>query len=317
MTVLQRVSIGAALLAALGVWRFQAQRTSKLSEQIQALQQEQRSVTERLNRLEEEHNKAKQQLSALRNRPPPAGRLDVPAKPPPKGADVAPLPSVGLEDVLDRACDEANPGRREAAIERISKSILMSDIPRALAHLATRAGTSGVETPLFSGLAAKWAEADPNAALAWFNTLTDASVQKAASAGIFYGWTHVSPEAAADYAAKMPAGDLQDAAVLKVVHEWSFRDPRGAASWVSAFPEGKLRDKAVEPIIFWGQGQCPAAIADMLDAIGNAELTKQHGEMLANVWLSRDPAAARVWVGRSQLPDEAKQRLLKRADEQK
>ena len=56
---------------------------------------------------------------------------------------------------------------------------------------------------------------------------------------------------------------------------------------------------------------------DMLDTIGSAELAKQHGEMLASIWLSRDAAAARVWIGRSPLADEAKQRLLKRADEEK
>lgn len=108
--------------------------------------------------------------------------------------------------------------------------------------------------------------------------------------GVLNGWTHVAAEAAASYAAaKLPAGDLQDAAVLKVARECSFRDPRGAAAWVSEFPSGKLRDKAVEPTIFWGQGQCRAAIADLLDALGNAELTKKHGEFLASVWLSRIP----------------------------
>jgi hypothetical protein len=54
----------------------------------------------------------------------------------------------------------------------------------------------------------------------------------------------------------------------------------------------------------------------MLDAIGNAELTRQHGVMLASVWLSRDAAAARAWIERSALPDEDKQRLLSRPDQE-
>ena len=58
----------------------------------------------------------------------------------------------------------------------------------------------------------------------------------------------------------------------------------------------------MDPIIFWGQGQCPAAIADMLDTIGSDELTKKHGEMLASIWISRDAAAARAWIERSPLP---------------
>jgi hypothetical protein len=317
MTTFQKTTIGAALLAALGAWIFQAHQSFKLSEQIQALQQEQRSVTERLSRLEEARDKATRLIAALRNSPQATGQLDTPAKPQPKVAEVAALPSLGLEDKLDRACAEASPGKREAALQYISKAISPSDIPRALAHLATRAGMSGVENPLFHQLASKWGESDPTAALAWANNLSDASAQKAALSDILAGWTHVSPEAAASYATKLPAGDLQDAAVIQIIKEWSFRDARGAASWVSAFPEGKLRDKAVEPIIFWGQGQSPAAIADMLDAIGSAELIKKHGEMLANVWLSRDASAARVWIEHSPLPDDVKQRLLSRANEER
>ena len=317
MTILQRATVGTALLAVLGVWVLQTHRDSKLSEQIQMLEQEQRSVTERLNRLEEKHDKAERQLSALRHSPQPASRLEIPAKPAPEVANPAALPSVGLEDELDRACAETSPGKREAAMQRISKSILPSDIPRALEHLATRPGTSGVESPLFSQLAAKWGESDASSAVAWANTLSDANAQKPALIGVLKGWTGISPEAAADYAANLPAADLQDAAVMKVINEWSFRDASGAASWVSTFPEGTLRDKAIGPVIFWGEGQCPAAIADLLDSIGNSELIAKHGEMLASVWLCRDPAAARARIERSPLADEVKQRLLKRADEEK
>ncbi|MCL5096655.1 MAG: hypothetical protein M1608_03815 [Candidatus Omnitrophica bacterium] len=52
----------------------------------------------------------------MRNTPQATGRLDAAVKPPPKVADVAALHSAGLEDELDRACAEANPGGREAAM---------------------------------------------------------------------------------------------------------------------------------------------------------------------------------------------------------
>lgn len=291
MTTLQKAIVGAAFAAALGAGMFEAHQNSKLNKQIQTLQKQQWSLIERISRLEKNPDKTKQQFAAL--------------------------PSIGLEDELDRACAETSPGSREAALDHISKSILPSDIPLALAHLATRPGMNGVENPLFSEFASKWGESGPDAAAAWANGLSDASAKRAALLGVLKGWAHVSPEAAVSYAAKLPAGDLQDAGVLRVVNEWSFRDARGAASWVSKFPESKLRDKVVEPVIFWGQGQCPAAIADMLDAIGSAELTKKHGETLASVWLARDAAAARLWIERSPLPSDVKQRLLGHADEEK
>jgi hypothetical protein len=317
MTLLQKTAFGAALLTAAGASMFQAHQTSTLRDQIQALHQEHRSLSDQLSKLEQEHRNYKQQLSTLRNAKPPRQQPETAAKPGPKGVEPTPLPSAGLEEALDRACAEAQLGKREAALESIRRSISHSDIPRALAHLATRTGMNGVDTPLFRQLASTWAEADPNAAVSWAESLSDASVQTAALLSTLNGWTHTAPEAAAGYAAKMPAGNLQDAAIIKVAKEWSFRDARGAASWISTFPEGKLRDKAADSIIFWGQGQCPAAIADMLDSINSPELTSKHAEMLANIWLTRDSPAACAWIERSALPQDAKQRLLSRTDEQK
>ena len=316
MTFLQKSAFGAALLTAVGASMFQAHRNSALRDQIQALHQEQQSLTQHVSQLEQEHSKYKQQRSALRNDPSPVS-LDTPPKPRPHIPELPPLPSAGLEDTLDRACSEPHPGKREAAMQRISKSILATDIPRALAHMATSPGMSGVDSPLFNQLASKWGESDPEPAFAWANGLPDPAARRAALLNILSGWTHSSPETAATSAAKLQAGDLQDAAVLKVVKEWSFRDASDAAAWVSTFPDGKLRDKAAREIIFWGQGQCPAAVADMLDAIGNPDLTRQHGETLASIWLSRDAPAARAWIEQAPLPDDAKERLLSRADDEK
>lgn len=317
MSTFQKATFGAVLAVAIGAGIFQLRQNFKLRDQIQSLQQEQRSLTGQIGRLKEDYQKSKRQVAVAQRSPSPASLLDTAAKPSPEIANCPALPSVGLEDEIDRAYAATSPGSREAALDRISKAILPSDIPRALAYLATRPGMNGVESPLFNELASKWGESDPNAAVTWAMGLSDASAQRAALLGILKGWSDVLPEAAATYAANLQAGDLQDAAVLKVVGEWSFRDARGAAAWVRAFPEGKLREKAAGPIIFWGTGQCPGAIADMLEAIGNPDLTKEHGEMLANAWLSRDPAAARAWIERSPLPDEVKQRLLKRADEER
>src|ERR1035441_4022460 len=91
----------------------------------------------------------------------------------------------------------------------------------------------------------------------------------------------------ANYASALPPGDLQDDTVVGIAHEWSFRDSTGAAKWLIQFPAGKLRDRAVEPLFFWGGGQCPAALAEMLDTFGEPELFNKHAEQVAGVWLNR------------------------------
>ena len=128
-----------------------------------------------------------------------------------------------------------------------------------------------------------------------------------------FGGANKSPEAAATYAATLSPQDVQEACVLKVIGEWTFwGGADGAANWVAQFPAGQLRDKAIGAVVFWGVGQCPATIADMLDATQDPAVVKQYGEQVANVWLSRDKPAARAWIEKSPLPDDAKQRILNR-----
>jgi hypothetical protein len=310
-----KIVVVIALAAAVGGWVFQVHRNCKLDDEVRALRQDQGSLLERFSALEAEHEKMRRELASREGSPQLVNVPPIQSKSPPQAQPqaVAALAAGELEQQIDRACAETSPGQREAALEQISRSISRSDIPRALAYLATRQGMDGPENPLFKQLSSKWAENDPNAALNWVNSLSDPATQKEALLGVLTGWSHVSPKDAAAYASQLPPGNLQEDAVLKVVNEWSFRDPAAAASWVSKFPEGNLRDKAAGPVIFWGQGQCPATIADMLDTMGNAELKKEHFETVAVVWMNRDPAAAKIWIQRSSVSEEAKQRVLAHA----
>jgi hypothetical protein len=79
-------------------------------------------------------------------------------------------------------------------------------------------------------------------------------------------------------------------------------------------PKGPLQIKAAGPVIFWGQGQAPAAVAEMLDTIGETNLIQNNGEAVASLWLRRDDAAARAWIKKSPLSEEVKQRLLNQTE---
>ena len=217
--------------------------------------------------------------------------------------------SVPIEDQIKQALDQTDLGIREAQLNHIGQTIDPAQISRAVTYLAEQHQT-GVHS-LFNDLCSTWAFKNPTAALAWATNLPDDDARTSAILGIFHGWTDASPTNAAAAATALPPGDMRDEAMVKVAGEWGFRDAGGAAEWVSHFPAGKVRDDAIGPIMFWGQGQAPAAIAQMLDTIGDDNLTRKYGEQLAQIWLSRDDAAARAWIKRSPLPEDVKERLLK------
>jgi RNA polymerase sigma factor (sigma-70 family) len=310
MTTLQKTIIGATLAVAVGTGIFEARRNSELRREVQMLQEQQASITKEVQQLTQGQEDSKAQLAVLLAKPPPAPTNAVAAAP----VNVNPkmIPSNMVEAEIERAFAEPRRGRREAALQRLSRSIAPEDLPRALAFLAQRPGTNGVQSPLFNELANQWGAKDPDAAINWAYGLADTNTQKDAVVGVLKGWTHPNPEAAAAYAAALPAGPLQEAGVMQVVHEWSFWDSGGAADWIGQFPPGDLRNKALDPLFFWGNGQCPAALAELLDTFADPELYKKYGENMAQVWLARDETAARAWIADAPLADDVKQRLLKK-----
>ena len=66
MTTLQKTIIGAALVAAIGTGIHQSRRASRLTEQVNALQQQQAPLAEQIQRLLEERDDATNQLASLR-----------------------------------------------------------------------------------------------------------------------------------------------------------------------------------------------------------------------------------------------------------
>jgi hypothetical protein len=86
------------------------------------------------------------------------------------------------------------------------------------------------------------------------------------------------PEQAARFVAALPAGDLQTAAVLKVVNRWVEDNPSSAAAWAAALPAGPTREQAVTAA--------------------------------ARQWLQGDRVAAEAWLQKTDLPAEAKAKLL-------
>ena len=213
-----------------------------------------------------------------------------------------------VEAQIKRALDEKDLGKREAELNQIKQTIPASEVPTAIEYLNEQ-GQTGMHS-LFNDLCSRWGSADARAAIAWATNLPAASARKSALMGIFCGWIDSSPAEATESAATLSADNFHDDVILAMVNSWSFKDAGAAAEWVSHLPKGKLRDQAIGPVIFWGHGAAPAAVAQMLDTIGDDDLTRQHGEELARIWLTRDDMEATLWIKRSPLSESVKEELL-------
>jgi hypothetical protein len=313
MTTLQKTIIGVTLAVAVGTGIFAALENSQLRGQIRKLQEQQDLLAQQVNDLKGAHQTTDQRVAALQAALPDGQTNTSPeAKASPR-IDTNTIPSNQLEAELERGLSETTWGGREAALERLEKNISTNDLSRALAFLVQRPGADGLETPLFEKLASRWGESDPSAAIAWANSLQDTNSQQRALTKILLGWSKQHSDDALTYAADIPAGNLQSAAVKQVVGDVAFWNSADAAKWLGQNPQ--FADQTLGDLIFWGQGACPAAIADLLDqqySLGHTNWLQDRGEQVAGIWLTRDRTAARAWIQQSPLPDDVKQRLLNR-----
>jgi hypothetical protein len=314
MTSVEKTIFGATLALVVVSALLEMRSHSQLQAQVQSLRQQQTALAQEMRDLKETHQETERQVAPLQDsRAPVHTNASVAATttPPLRRFDTNTIPSNLVESELERALSESTWGGREAALTHLGKAIAPADIPRALAFLVQRPGLSGLETPLFDELASQWGGGDPNAAIAWAVGLGDTNAQQRALTKVLLGWSKQHREEAARFAVNLPPSNLQEAAVDQVIGDWSFWDAPGAAKWISQNPQ--FAEKTLGGLIFWGQGSCPAAIADLLDqqySLGHTNWLEQQGEQVASIWLSRDKPAARAWIERAPLPEDAKQRLL-------
>jgi hypothetical protein len=177
-----------------------------------------------------------------------------------------------------------------------------------------------------------WASADPDGALAYFNSL-DANQQNRSDLkwGAITGLTRVDPNLAvsfamermeggdrdatrlmdrvarevirsgdpadaANWATTVPAGAMQDAAIRRVAEEYAEQDPVGAVGWASTLPAGDGRNRAMrESFSEWAR-EDPQAAANRLSSLPDSPErdSAAYGYATRVAW--EDPVAGIEWA---------------------
>jgi hypothetical protein len=150
-----------------------------------------------------------------------------------------------LDSALGWAQSQADPERREQALETVCFAVAADDPARAVQlaqtfHLEQRPGN------ILENLVQLWAEVDFMPALNW-------AIRQPANEARDHYLTRVALvcakavplEAARLVTEKISAGPAQTEAVVIVVHQWANQDLTAAATWVGYFPDGPLRDRAI------------------------------------------------------------------------
>ena len=236
---------------------------------------------------------------------------------------------------------------RHRALDTVIQHPAMRDPATALEPAQTLGSSNRNFGGAFWAVFNVWAAQDPQAATAWFNTLTEGPARTTAPSSFVSGLAQNSPEDAARYAALMPPGEAQNSAASIVVSSWAQNDPAAAAQWASTFPEGQAREQALKGLISnWASSdpeasslwlanlpagksresainrfigsmshQYPEYAAPFAEAITDERQWNSSLENIARNRLRQDPEAAAKWLGSSGLPHARQQKLI--ADHQR
>jgi hypothetical protein len=202
--------------------------------------------------------------------------------------------------------------------------------PEAAATTLAQLSDPNVVNKAIPALATNWAKQDPQAAMAWAQSLSPdfGSLRNSAIANAFNAWATADPAASGSYIQQNLAGDPAFGKLAaQVVDSWGNTDPQAALRWAQQLPAGTAQGNAineaitqlakVDPQTAWqdasqlsGSGavsaqvnvlsawaaQQPAQAAAALQGLPPGGTANTATANVAKSWLAQDPQAASQWI---------------------
>ena len=213
--------------------------------------------------------------------------------------------------------------RSWASVDPVNAAKYFSENPSDFAMMGGGRGPGGGDNAA-ALIAREWAKLDPDAALAWANTLSgddksqalvsvvgemassDPSRAAAMAAGLegddqtrAYGeiaerWAATDFSAAESWINTL-SGEARDRAMSEALGVLARTDPQGAANRVSSLPEGGGRDRAIRDIAGEWSESDPARAAAWLIGQQTGDMGDAMREVMGN-WVSQDSAGALTFI---------------------
>lgn len=151
-----------------------------------------------------------------------------------------------------------------------------------------------------SVIAAEWAKLNPDAALAWANSL-EGRDKSGALNSVISEMASKDPTKAAQVAATLE-GDDQARAYGEIAGKWASTDFAAAEAWIQSLP-AESRDRAMSQAIESLAATDPQGAAAKVASIPVGRDRDRAIEDVAESWARKDPAGAAAWVMQQETED--------------
>jgi hypothetical protein len=146
-------------------------------------------------------------------------------------------------------------------------------------------------------LAERWAETDPQAVIAWRDTITDWALRDDVTAIAYMAWARSDSQAARAAALALPAGRARNRALSSVAQALVAHDPAAAVSLIAQLPVGTFRNEALHAVwkSSWA-GDDPTAAAAYVSEMPPWDERSEALSSLAGSLARKDASAALAWI---------------------
>lgn len=159
---------------------------------------------------------------------------------------------------------------------------------------------------------ARWAQTNPQNAMAALDSISDSSAQKMAFQTAADTWAQNDPSTLAAFTAALPDGDNKTFALEKIVGNWSLQDPAGFSAWLNTSPPGVDFDSAVAEMISKADGANYSSEVAMqwVEGMNDSALKFNSLSRVLEQWNENDSAAAQNYLGNISWLDEKQRRNI-------
>jgi hypothetical protein len=143
----------------------------------------------------------------------------------------------------------------------------------------------------------RWAEFQPQSAVASAIQLQDAALRETALNAVIVGWSPTDPKGMAEFALNNLSQEQQSSALSRALTFWADNDPAAAATWINQNNPGAQSDPGVAEIAMSPQmAQEPDVAASWAKTIVDPNLRFQTLASIMRTWSQFNPAAAREYL---------------------
>jgi hypothetical protein len=143
----------------------------------------------------------------------------------------------------------------------------------------------------------RWAEFQPQSAVANAMQLQDPTLQQMALDAIIVGWSPTDPRGMAEFALKNLPPEQQNVALSRALSFWADSDPEAAAAWINQKNLGAPSDPGVAEIAMSPElAQTPDLAASWARTITDPILRSRTLVTVLQSWAKLNPAAAKQYL---------------------